>query len=102
VHARGVLDRGRLVMQEELATLQAPTGRTVLRTPDVKRAHALLDGRIEQVDGERLVVVVADAAELNARLVAAGVRVRELGPERRSLEQIVLDATHPGLGTADS
>lgn len=98
----GVLDRGRLVMQEELATLQAPTGRTVVRTPDVERARALLDGRIEHFDGERLIVVGADAAELNARLVAAGVRVHELGPERRSLEQIVLAATHPGLGTAES
>ena len=31
----GVLDRGRLVVQSELADLQAPTGRIVVRTPDV-------------------------------------------------------------------
>ena len=29
----GVLDRGRLVLQDELATLTAPTGSTVVRTP---------------------------------------------------------------------
>ena len=89
----GVLDRGRLVIQEELATLQAPTGRTVLRTPDVAAAVALLDGRVEDRDGQRLVVRGADAASLNAALVEAGIRVSELGPERRDLEQVVLAAT---------
>jgi ABC-type multidrug transport system ATPase subunit len=90
----GVLDRGRLVLQDDLATLRQPTGRTVVRTPDVGAAHALLDGRVEQVDGDRLVVRRADAAALNALLVDAGVRVSELGPERRTLEQVVLEATH--------
>jgi ABC-type multidrug transport system ATPase subunit len=89
----GVLDRGRLVLQDDLATLRQPTGRTVVRTPDVGAAHALLDGRVEQVDGDRLVVRRADAAALNALLVDAGVRVSELGPERRTLEQVVLEAT---------
>ena len=31
----GVLDRGRLVLQDELAELQQPTGRVEVRTPDV-------------------------------------------------------------------
>jgi ABC-2 type transport system ATP-binding protein len=92
----GVLDRGRLVLQEDLATLAAPTGRTVIRTPDTDRAQALLDGRVEHREGDRLVVRGADAAELNALLVADGVRVDELGPERRTLEQVVLAATDPG------
>ncbi|CAN5810426.1 ABC transporter ATP-binding protein [soil metagenome] len=90
----GVLDRGRLVLQDQLADLQAPTGRTVVRTPDVAAARALLDGRSE-VHGDRLLVHGVDAAMLNAELVAAGVRVAELGPERRSLEQVVLAATDP-------
>ena len=30
----GVLDRGRLVLQDQLATLTAPTGATVVHTPD--------------------------------------------------------------------
>ncbi len=59
----GVLDRGRLVLQEELATLRAPTGRVLLRTPDAARAVALLDGRVEERDGDRLVVRHADAAD---------------------------------------
>src|SRR5215204_1731637 len=33
----GVLDRGRLVLQEQLATLTAPTGATVVETPDPQR-----------------------------------------------------------------
>jgi ABC-2 type transport system ATP-binding protein len=39
------------------------------------------------------VVATADSAGVNARLVAAGVAVRELGPERRSLEQVVEERT---------
>jgi ABC-2 type transport system ATP-binding protein len=87
------MDRGRLVVQEEVAALQAPTGRVVLTTLDPDRAHALLDGGVEHRDGHRLVVRHPDPAELNARLVADGIRVAEIGPERRSLEQVVLDAT---------
>ncbi|MBA2552451.1 MAG: ABC transporter ATP-binding protein [Geodermatophilaceae bacterium] len=89
----GVLDRGRLVLQDDLAVLQAPTGRTVVHTPDHDRARVLLDGRIEHRDGDRLVVRGADAADLNAMLVSDGIRVTELGPERRTLEQVVLAAT---------
>jgi len=92
----GVLDGGRLVLQDDLAALCAPTGRTVVRTPDVDRARALLGGRVEQVAGGRLVVADADAAALNSELVAAGVRVEELAGERRTLEQVVLAATTPG------
>ena len=90
----GVLDRGRLALQQELAVLRAPTGRTVVRTPDVDIAHAMLDGRSERV-GDRLLVRAADPAALNAELVRAGVRVAEFGPERRSLEEVVLAATEP-------
>jgi ABC-2 type transport system ATP-binding protein len=89
----GVLDRGRLVLQDELAVLQQPTGRVVVRTPDIDAATALLDGRVERRDGDRLVVRRTDAPTLNALLVNAGIRVSELGPERRTLEQVVLAAT---------
>ena len=89
----GVLDRGRLVVQEQLASLRAPTGRTVVVTPDGDRALGLLDGRVELREGERLVVRGSDPAELNRLLVDGGVRVRELAPERRGLEQVVLEAT---------
>ena len=89
----GVMDRGRLVLQDDLAALQAPTGRIVVGTPDPDRAIALLDGRVEQRAGESLTIRHADPAGLNAELVAAGVRVTEFAAERRSLEQVVLDAT---------
>ena len=89
----GVLDRGRLVLQEQLETLQAPTGRTVVRTPDAAAVVALLDGGVEARDGDRLVIRATDTADLNARLVSTGIRVHELGPERRSLEEVVHERT---------
>ncbi len=89
----GIVDRGRLVVQEELAALRAPTGRVSVHSPDAGRVAALLDGRVERRDGDRLLVRHADSAELNAWLVGEGLRVAEIGPERRTLEQIVLDVT---------
>ena len=89
----GIVDRGKLVLQNELATLQAPTGRVLVSSPDAGRAAALLDGRVERHDGDRLTVRHTDSAELNELLVREGLRVAEIGPERRSLEQVVLDVT---------
>jgi ABC-2 type transport system ATP-binding protein len=97
----GVMDRGRLVLQEDLATLQAPTGRVIVRTADADRAAALLDGHVAARTGDRLVVRHDDAAQLNARLVADGLRIAEIAPERRSLEDIVLEVTGPGTDRAD-
>ena len=88
-----VLDRGRLVVQQDLAELRRPTGRTVVVTPDPAAAVAVLDDRVVARDGERLLVRADDAAALNAALAEAQVRVRELHPERRGLEQVVLEAT---------
>ena len=89
----GVLDRGRLVLQESLDVLKRPTGRTYVRTPDVARARAVLDGQVESYDGSSLLVRVPDVAALNARLVGAGVRINVLAPERRTLEDVVLEAS---------
>jgi ABC-type multidrug transport system ATPase subunit len=89
----GVMDRGRLVLQDDLATLRAPTGRVVLGTPEPEKVVALLDGKVEGRDGRLLTVRHPDPGDLNAELVAAGIRITEIGPERRSLEQVVLDAT---------
>jgi ABC-type multidrug transport system ATPase subunit len=97
----GVLDRGRLVLQDDLANLQTPTGRVIVRTPDMDRAAALLDGQLCERSGERLVIRSADAAEVNATLVAAGVRVRELAEERRTLEAAVLALTGAGTDRID-
>jgi ABC-2 type transport system ATP-binding protein len=89
----GVLDRGRLVLQEELATLHAPTGRILIRSPDAGQALSLLDGRVDSHRGDVLLVRHDDAATLNALLVGHGIRVEEITPERRGLEQIVLEVT---------
>jgi ABC-type multidrug transport system ATPase subunit len=92
----GVLDSGRLVLQDQLASLQQPTGRVLVSTDDPERAVATLDGLVEHRDGADLVVRSPDPAELNARLVRAGVPVRSLAVQRRSLEEIVLDLTGAG------
>jgi ABC-2 type transport system ATP-binding protein len=96
----GVLDRGRLVVQDDLAALQAPTGRVLVHTPDAAAAAGLLDGRVESrtadEHGELLVVRYADAAELTRLLVGAGVRVDELRPQRHTLEDTVLALSGPG------
>jgi ABC-2 type transport system ATP-binding protein len=89
----GVLDRGRLVLQDEMATLTAPTGATVVHTPEPDRVRATLDGRVSSIEGERVIVRGDDPAEVNALLVASGVRVTGLALERPTLEQVVLAAT---------
>ena len=97
----GVLDRGRLVLQDRLDDLRGPTGRILVRTPDVALARAQLDGQVEHHDARSLLVRVPDAAALNARLVAAGVRVSELTPERRTLEDVVLAAAQASADRVD-
>ena len=77
----GVMDRGRLVLQDDLATLRAPTGRVVLGTPDPDtggRAAGRQGG--DSATGSMLTVRHPDPAELNAELVAAGIRVTAIGP----------------------
>ena len=94
----GVLDRGRLVLQDDLARLTAPTGATVVRTPFPEQVRATLDGRVAEVDGDRVVVRGEDPAEVNALLVRAGVPVSGLELQRPTLEQVVLAAAR---ATAD-
>ena len=89
----GVLDRGRLVLQDQLAALTAPTGATVVHSPQPQRVRAALDGGVLAADGERLVVRGEDPAAINARLVAAGIPVSGLALDRPSLEEVVLAAT---------
>ena len=92
----GVVDRGRLVLEDDLAALRAATGRVLVGTPDAAEAVAVLDGQLESRDGERLVIRHADPAALNAMLVEAGVRVSSIHAERRTLEDVVLEVTGPG------
>jgi ABC-type multidrug transport system ATPase subunit len=92
----GVVDRGRLVLQDDLAVLSGPTGRVVVRTPDAGQAAAVLDGRVVDRYDDRLIIADGDVALVNTQLVAAGLRVTEIGPERRSLEDLVLSVTGSG------
>jgi ABC-type multidrug transport system ATPase subunit len=89
----GVIDRGRLVLQDDLSALRQPTGRAVVRSPDADRAAALLAGRVAARHDDLLIVTGADPAELNTELVSAGLRVSEVRAERRSLEDLVLAVT---------
>ncbi len=88
----GVLRGGQLILQEQLDTLLQPTGLVAVRTPDAARCTALLGAYIASATGDRLLVRGQDPARLNAYLVGEGVRVDEIGPYRRTLEQVVLDA----------
>jgi ABC-type multidrug transport system ATPase subunit len=92
----GILDHGRLVLQDNLGTLCGPTGRVLIESPDAGRIATLLDGRVEQRDGARLVVRHADAAALNQQLVREGARVASIGPQHRTLEDVVLEVTGAG------
>jgi ABC-2 type transport system ATP-binding protein len=98
----GVLDRGRLVLQDQLATLTAPTGATVVHTPAPELVRATLDGRVAAVDGQRVVVRGGDPAEVNALLVGAGVPVTGLAADRPTLEEVVLAAASASADRVDA
>ena len=88
----GVLRDGQLIVQEELDTLLRPTGLVAVRTPDTDVCSELLGDVVASVADDRLLVRAEDPARLNAYLVGEGVRVDEIGPYRRTLEEIVLEA----------
>jgi ABC-type multidrug transport system ATPase subunit len=92
----GVLDRGRLVLQDDLARLHRPTGRVLVRTPDPDLAAGVLDGQLEKREGDRLFVRGLAPEELTARLVHGGARITELVAERQTLEDVVLAVTSAG------
>ena len=88
----GVLDRGQLVLQDQLATLLQSAGLVRVRTPDTVNCEYLLGNRIDRIDEDQVIVRSEDPATLNAFLVNEGVRVVEIGPYRRDLEAVVLEA----------
>ena len=97
----GIMDHGRLVLQEDLSLLRAPTGQVLVETPDPERALALLDGTVEHRDGTTLLVRCDDPASLNARLVGAGIQVSALTPYAKSLEEVVLAVIGTGSDHID-
>src|SRR6185503_759029 len=97
----GVMSAGRLVLTDDLDALRAPTGLVQVRTPDPAAAVGVLNGQVVHRNGDLLMVRADDPAALNARLVAAGVAVRELTALRRTLEQVVLELTGPSADRVD-
>ena len=92
----GILDHGRLVLQQDLATLCGPTGRVLIDSPDAGRVSALLDGRVEERDGIHLVVRHAGPGRTQRRLWSReGIRVAAIVPQHRTLEDVVLEVTAP-------
>jgi len=99
-----IVHQGRLVIQDRVSALLAPTGRVQVATPDLGRAAELAAQLIGTEPGERLddrLVVQLDGTSpetLNRHLVEGGVRVRELLVERPSLEDVFLELTGGGSG----
>jgi ABC-2 type transport system ATP-binding protein len=101
--AAAIVDRGKIVTQGAIADLAKGGTRheLIVGVDDPERALGVLDG-LEQVREARrfegaLRVVLAGgpetAAEVNARLVGAGLAVARLEPVRHSLEQRFLEIT---------
>ncbi len=109
-----VMARGRLLVQGPVAELSAGArGRLAVGTPDPRDAERVLaaHGVTGLVSAERpaeggyrvtgeLPADPPDLAELNAALVAAGVRVRAFGLERASLEDAFVALTGEGFDVA--
>jgi ABC-2 type transport system ATP-binding protein len=94
-----VINAGKLVAQDDIDTLRAPTGLVHIRTQDAELGAYVLGEALTRRDGNLLIARSPDAAALNYTLVNAGVRVSELVVERRSLEDVFLELTEkPEVG----
>ncbi|GIJ67572.1 ABC transporter ATP-binding protein [Virgisporangium ochraceum] len=98
----GVMDRGRLVLQDQLSSLRAPTGLVSVTTPASEQVTSLLDGRVVSVSDGVVLVRHDDPAELNALLVSKDIPVTSFGPSLRTLEDVVLEATSSSSDRVDS
>ncbi|PVZ11926.1 ABC transporter ATP-binding protein [Actinomycetospora cinnamomea] len=98
----GVVDRGRLVLEDALDAVRGPTGRLVVRTPDPEAAARVLGRAVAERHGDTLVVDAAPGGPpaLARHLVEHGVPLDGLAEQRRSLEDVVVALTGPGSDTA--
>jgi len=100
-HAAAVIDRGRLIAQGPIAQLLSGGHAQVeIGCDDAHAAIDLLDGHPSvastrpTTDGVRVTLAGADGvADINARLVKAGVAVFRIEPVRESLERRFLEIT---------
>ncbi|MEX0846456.1 MAG: ABC transporter ATP-binding protein [Ilumatobacteraceae bacterium] len=96
-----MMSSGRIVAQDDVAEMLAPTGWVRITTPDPERAlRTLQDGPFgyQQVGPEVVRVNMGDRPPelLNRAFVQADIRVRELVVERPTLEDVFLERTGHG------
>lgn len=103
-----IVYRGRLMAQDEVSKLLAPTGAFSIATPDVHDAMSVLSSTsgARVLEHEREVLRAhldgVPPDEVNRALVERGVRVHAFTPERRSLEDVFLDLTQAESGNVRS
>jgi ABC-type multidrug transport system ATPase subunit len=94
-----IVYNGKLIAQDSIQNLLAPTGRVWVETNDVEGAGSAIEGLTGVQVTERGAMGIGihlngvPSEVVNARLVEAGVRVRELQIERSTLEQVFLRLT---------
>jgi ABC-2 type transport system ATP-binding protein len=99
----GLMHKGKLVLQQEVATLLADQGTVRIETGDVVRATTILgDMGIAVITAEEQALIISAGQEsreisaaINRALVAAGIAVWALHRERPTLEQVYRRATAP-------
>ena len=95
----GVIVNGRLVAEGTVEEVRGRAAAVLVRAQPGDHARALLEGlagagAVSEQDGAlRVAIDPARAAEVNRRLVEAGVEVSELRPAERSLEEVFLQLT---------
>ncbi len=108
-HRVGVIQKGRLVAEGTVEELRAQGGEggLMVRAAPAEKARQILEaligtGKVRgSEDGAfRLDTVPGRAAEINRRLVSAGVDVSELRAPERSLEEVFLQLTGEGENKA--
>jgi ABC-2 type transport system ATP-binding protein len=93
-----MMANGRLVAQDRVEALLAPTGVLRIESPDASVAADVLRARrlpVEWLDQTHLRVHLngEPAESVNSLLVSQGVRIRELARERPTLEDVFLGLT---------
>lgn len=97
----GVVSRGRMVAEGTLQEVRGGSGGTLVRAEPIERAREVVAARwgsgAFSTDGAGLLRIgsAVAAADVNEALVTAGVRVTELRPLDRSLEEVFLELTTP-------
>jgi ABC-type multidrug transport system ATPase subunit len=100
-----IIDHGQLVRQGTVHELRGEAAVVIRATPQ-DGARRLLErmlgqGSVASIDGIlRLSVSLEQAPEVNAALVGAGIRVSELRPAERTLEEVFLSLTTKEDGAA--